>query len=58
MRLSDLASGLDSTTPTEIALVICLAVFGGVLLYVLPRSRRDAFDRAARLPLDDRGDHE
>jgi cbb3-type cytochrome oxidase subunit 3 len=53
MRLSEMVSGLSPTIWTEIALVICLTVFAGVLVYALGRGRRAEFDRARHLPLDD-----
>ena len=53
MRLSELVSGLTPTTWTEMALVICLVVFAGVLVYAFGRSRGAEFERASRMPLDD-----
>ena len=44
--------GIDSLTWIEIALVIFITVFVGVVIWVM-FAKRGAFNDAARIPLDD-----
>lgn len=53
MKLSDIMSGFGLQTYAEVALVIFMLVFAGVAVRVFTRKRRDAWDHASRLPLDD-----
>jgi cbb3-type cytochrome oxidase subunit 3 len=53
MKLSDVMSHMGLSSYAEVALVIFFAVFVCVALYVLRSDKQAAFDRAARLPLDD-----
>ena len=56
MRLTDIMSGLNLSIYPQIALVIFITVFAGVLLRVFSRSRNSEFERAAHLPLNEDGD--
>lgn len=56
MRLTDIMSGLNLSIYPQIALVIFVAIFTGVLIRVFSRSRKSEFERAANLPLNDDGD--
>ncbi|HEX5044693.1 MAG TPA: CcoQ/FixQ family Cbb3-type cytochrome c oxidase assembly chaperone [Candidatus Polarisedimenticolaceae bacterium] len=53
MSLSELVSALRLHLWAEIALVLFLALFLGVLLYTFGRRRAALFDRARRMPLDE-----
>lgn len=53
MKLSDVMSHMGLSSYAEVALVIFFAVFVCVTIYVLRSDKQAAFDRAARLPLDD-----
>ncbi len=53
MRLTDIMSGLNLSIYPQIALVIFVAIFTGVLIRVFSRSRTSEFERAANLPLND-----
>ena len=53
MRLTDIMSGLNLSIYPEIALVIFIAIFTGVLIRVFSRSRQSEFERASQLPLLD-----
>lgn len=53
MKLSDVMSHMGLSSYAEVALLIFFAVFVGVTLYVLRSDKKAAFERAARLPLDD-----
>ena len=53
MSLSELVSALRLHVWAEIALVLFLALFAGVLIYAFGRKRADVFDRARRMPLDE-----
>lgn len=52
MRLSELMSKMDLSAYPQVALIIFLAVFAGVLVRVFSRKRGPEYRRAARLPLD------
>ncbi len=56
MRLTDIMSGLNLSIYPQIALVIFVAVFTGMLIRVFSRSRSSEFERAANLPLHEDGD--
>ena len=56
MRLTDIMSGLNLSIYPQIALVIFVAIFTGVLIRVFSRSRQSEFERAANLPLNEDGD--
>lgn len=56
MRLSELMSSMDLDIYPQIALVIFLTIFAGVVVRVCSRSAQKDFDEAARLPLSDDGD--
>lgn len=53
MSLGELVSALRLHLWAEIALVLFLALFVGVLLYTFGRRRAPLFDRARHLPLDE-----
>ena len=53
MSLSELVSALRLHLWAEIALVLFLALFAGVLVYTLGRKRAALFDRARHMPLDE-----
>jgi len=53
MRLSDLMSNMDLAFYPQVALVIFLAVFVGVIARVFSKKRAKEYEEAARLPLDD-----
>jgi cbb3-type cytochrome oxidase subunit 3 len=53
MRLSELVSNLTPTQYTQVALVIFLVVFVGIVIYVFSRRNRETFERARSLPLED-----
>lgn len=52
MSLTDIVSGMNLTIYPQVALVISLATFLGVVVYVILRPRRE-IERQARLPLED-----
>lgn len=58
MRLSELVSQLSPTTYTQIALVIFLVTFAGIVLHACARGNRELFEHARHLPLDDHRDGE
>jgi cbb3-type cytochrome oxidase subunit 3 len=53
MRLSDLVSQLTPNLLTQVALIIFLVVFAGVVIYVFARGSRETFERARQFPLAD-----
>jgi cbb3-type cytochrome oxidase subunit 3 len=53
VRVSDVISHLRLDLFPQIALVIFLAVFAAVVIRTYARRRRDEFEHAANLPLDD-----
>ena len=53
MRLSDIMSNAGLSTYAEVALVIFLVAFLLITLSVFAPSRRQEFDEASRMPLDD-----
>lgn len=53
MSLSTLMSAMELSIFPQVAMVIFLVVFAGVLTQVCSRARTDEFNRAAHLPLDD-----
>ncbi len=53
MKLSDVMSGLGLAVFPIIAMALFLTVFAGVIAYVLRRSGKAEFDRAAMLPLSE-----
>lgn len=53
MRLSELMSHMDLALYPQIALVIFLAVFGGVVVRVFSKKRARDYEEASRLPLND-----
>lgn len=52
MSLTDIVSGMNLTIYPQVALVISLATFLGVVVYVVLRPRRE-IERQAHLPLED-----
>jgi cbb3-type cytochrome oxidase subunit 3 len=58
MSLSDLMGAMRLAVWPQIALVLFLLLFAGVLVYAFGRSRQGTFDRARRLPLGDEAEHE
>jgi len=53
MRLSELMSNMDLAFYPQVALVIFLLVFAGVIVTVCSKAKTKDFEEAARLPLDD-----
>jgi cbb3-type cytochrome oxidase subunit 3 len=53
MSLSEIVSALRLHLWAEIALVLFLALFGGVLLYAFAGKRAEVFERARHMPLDE-----
>ena len=53
MKLSDLVSALSPTQFTELALVLFVLVFAGVLLRHFGKRRAAEHDECAQLPLAD-----
>jgi cbb3-type cytochrome oxidase subunit 3 len=53
MRLADIMSGAGLSTYAEIALVIFLLAFLLIAVVVFAPSRREEFESASRMPLDD-----
>lgn len=53
MRLSDIMSNAGLSAYAEIALVIFLVAFLLIAVSVFAPSRRQEFDEASRMPLDD-----
>ena len=53
MKLSDVMSAMVLSTYAEIALVIFLAVFIGVVLQLLSHRNKAIYERLRHLPLDD-----
>jgi cbb3-type cytochrome oxidase subunit 3 len=53
MRLSELMSNMDLAVYPQIALVIFLAVFAGVMVRVFSKKKTKDYEEASRLPLDD-----
>ena len=58
MKIADFVSGLGLQSYAEVALIIFMVVFAGVAVRLMVRGRRDAWDRASQLPLDDGETHE
>lgn len=56
MRLSDIMSYARLEIFAEIALLMFVAIFGGVLLYTFSRRNKENFERARHLPLSDRNE--
>lgn len=54
MKLSDVMSAMQLAGYAEVALVIFFGVFVLVAIYVA-RGRKERFEHASRLPLDDDG---
>ncbi|NJK89062.1 MAG: cbb3-type cytochrome c oxidase subunit 3 [Myxococcales bacterium] len=53
MRLSEIMSNMDLSFYPQIALVIFLGVFIGVLVQVFSKKKTKEYEEAARLPLED-----
>lgn len=53
MRLSELMSHMDLALYPQIALVIFLAVFVGVVYRVFSKKKAKDYEEASRLPLDE-----
>lgn len=53
MRLSELMSHMDMTFWPQVALVIFMGIFIGVLFRVFSRSRSEEYRRAAQIPLSE-----
>ena len=53
MRLSDIMSHAGLSGYAIIAMVLFMLAFGGIVWSVFQRSRRDEYERARRLPLED-----
>lgn len=53
MSLTDVMSEANLHFWAEVALVMFVALFAGVVIYVFSRRNRATFDHASRLPLDD-----
>lgn len=53
MRLSDVMSAMDLATFPQVALVLFLGVFVGVLVRVYVRGKPADFESQSRLPFDD-----
>lgn len=53
MRLSELVSNLTPTHFTQLALLIFLITFAGIVLYACARDNRELFEHARHMPLDD-----
>jgi cbb3-type cytochrome oxidase subunit 3 len=53
MKLSDIMSNAGLTIYAEVALILFVLVFAGVLWRVFSPSRKKEYERASRLPLDE-----
>ncbi|HJL40867.1 MAG TPA: cbb3-type cytochrome c oxidase subunit 3 [Myxococcales bacterium LLY-WYZ-16_1] len=53
MRLSELMSHMDMTFWPQVALVIFMGIFVGVLFRVFSRKRTAEYERAKQIPLAD-----
>ena len=53
MKLSDIVSGSGLHGYAEVAMIIFMVVFAGVAVRLLMRGRREAWEQASRLPLED-----
>ena len=53
MRLSDVMSSAELTTWPEIALVIFLSVFVGIVVYVFLFRKKESWEHQRHLPLED-----
>ena len=53
MRLSELMSNMDLAVWPQIALVLFLGIFAGVVIRTFSKSAQDQLKAASRLPLDD-----
>jgi len=53
MRLSELMSNMDLAFYPQVALVIFLTIFAVVCVRVFSRKRKQEYERASRLPLED-----
>lgn len=53
MKLSDVVSAAGLAWYAEVALILFLLAFIGVVVWVSRPSRRATYDDASRLPLDD-----
>jgi len=57
MRLTDIMSQAGLHGYATIAMILFIVVFAAIVVRVFQPSRREEFDRAGRLPLDDAPDH-
>ncbi len=53
MKLSDLMSNMALSSYPQVALVIFLGVFIGVMLRLFSKKHQKDYEEASRLPLDD-----
>jgi cbb3-type cytochrome oxidase subunit 3 len=53
MRLSDIMSGAGLAGYAEVALILFLLAFAAIATWIFLPSRKQDFDRAGRLPLED-----
>ena len=53
MSLTDIMSDAGLSSYTEIAMVIFLAVFVAISIYIFSRKKSSNWDKAKQMPLDD-----
>lgn len=53
MKLSDVMSGAGLSIYAEIAMVIFMAVFIGIVIHLFRPSRRESLERHGAIPLDE-----
>lgn len=53
MKLSDIMAAAGLSIYAEIALVLFLASFGGIVWWIFRKSNRRRWEREAMMPLDD-----
>jgi cbb3-type cytochrome oxidase subunit 3 len=53
MRLSDVLGQAGLSVYAQVALVLFVLAFIGIIIYVFAKKNRETFDRARMLPLDD-----
>lgn len=57
MRLSDIMGNMDLTIWPQVALVIFIGLFIGIVIRTFSKSRRPAQEEASRIPLQDDSEH-
>lgn len=53
MRLSDIMGAADLSAYAEVAMILFLAAFVAIVIAIFAPGRRQTYDAASRMPLDD-----